>query len=1269
MTEPNWSAEQKELLDKMAAEMSWAFLNVTFDEISHDNKSLIKDLKTYSIEDTLPLLAGLLTLPEYQSNCSRLEILICLALAHCKGRKKAHIGQASRWYRQLGTSKISLSEDDAEDVFVSLVHDDHGNYRIIEGTLENAGFYTQRIAEVVSGFPDASPWGGLKESFRALLRLSEAVCEKSQLERYSVGSDEKKPTLTPSEIPSKTDLVDRVVFAPAELSELGVSVDALQPFVFELADRENLLKEKIGSSAAEFKPVIRLRSGDFLLHLPTAVSLAVRSNILAFVNDHQVTGVFDIKLAEAYNHFLTSTPLLGGSPIPELRWEHRGQHFVHTFSIQADTGHYLTFHFFMLSTTYYIYGGLREIHVDDGRIARDLSSSIAYVRKEIGGQDGFKSGINIYVGCGWGKGYELELSITPDEFWSTESLPISDLVRLGQLNDLKPLFVFKVRDALAAAAQQGVQIGNINGFLNAVAWIRMNGGHVIPHEAFLDADLSEDTPTQMVIQQNSMLGLRAEADTTMDIHRVCDTNGVWHVVCRANAKAYVENDPINDVYASLTEFRNGRITIVTSKLIDVWLHLQAPNIKSRELIYRLSIVAQTWLPRVLDALPSFGALAEELKPLRIDLIFEDSDPKPIDDEPFIPEHDELKAKLSVSYERSAGRSVVRIAPGFMEGFRNPKNIAEQVIVSGLMQSLAHHTSKDPGNVDLQHLIMSVVHSEDARSFHAMRAQTFMHYVGHLLPSDLVKYSEIDYGIVKLGLGLVSNSSKSTQVFSGIDECTAFLNNVVANLLERIVAELSRFDKVSSLRKLYLNVEKARAEEDKWVRTSGAQLALHAGNEAATNAYISQSSELSGTNVASRTLIEIGLCCCIEKDGEELSGLELGRLLAMASLVSRMGGHSDAIQYQAAAPELKVSPFGDILFKDSFGQFVVEPLLADSMGSKFKKSQHKQREGYEEPTINPDVHGVFESEFLDAWVGEMGFTLNEGRKIVDALENYGILQDQAVFLLPRSEVISLLASEELDESSITAFLNVFTLKARPKWDKAPSGFAKKDLYPWRYGRRLSLVSRPILQLEEVDDPRLLLSPSSIRNSFGYIVSGTHSGTFDRSFYSTPAMKDKWRGKAASGHKHTQNVADVLSDDGWNVDVEVTLPKILNRKMDRDYGDVDVLAFRNNSSDVFVIECKDISFAANETMIAHQLSEYQGVIAKDGKPDKLKKHLDRVAKLNEHVEAVGSYLGISKPNIKSALVSSGLVPLQYAKIEPLKDSYVGPVDGFLEAFSDY
>lgn len=255
-------------------------------------------------------------------------------------------------------------------------------------------------------------------------------------------------------------------------------------------------------------------------------------------------------------------------------------------------------------------------------------------------------------------------------------------------------------------------------------------------------------------------------------------------------------------------------------------------------------------------------------------------------------------------------------------------------------------------------------------------------------------------------------------------------------------------------------------------------------------------------------------------------------------------------------------------------------------------------------------------------------------------------------------LSLVCSDKVHEDTARRFLDQFSLSPRPRWDKPPKGFNGKDIYSWRFGRRLSFVTRPILKVDNSNDPLLFIAPDALRKGFVYVVDGAYHGRFEQTFFHTKEMRDTWWGKAREGHTFNIEVAKALSTAGWQVRENIGLPELLNRKIERDFGDVDVLAWRTDSKEVLIIECKDLSLARNYSEIAALLSDYQGLEV-EGEADKLRKHLNRVAILKDNIGQLQRYTGIQEPLIISCLVCSGVVPMQYAKIDALSNTRVGGI----------
>ena len=80
----------------------------------------------------------------------------------------------------------------------------------------------------------------------------------------------------------------------------------------------------------------------------------------------------------------------------------------------------------------------------------------------------------------------------------------------------------------------------------------------------------------------------------------------------------------------------------------------------------------------------------------------------------------------------------------------------------------------------------------------------------------------------------------------------------------------------------------------------------------------------GCAVASRLLMEAGLCECPLSSGRTPGVLDLGCLMAKVIIIHQFGGWSDAIRWDAMAPELRITPLGEIQGNVQFLNTVYQP---------------------------------------------------------------------------------------------------------------------------------------------------------------------------------------------------------------------------------------------------------------------------------------------------------------------------------------------------------
>ncbi|MCK5343903.1 MAG: hypothetical protein KAR20_10890, partial [Candidatus Heimdallarchaeota archaeon] len=529
---------------------------------------------------------------------------------------------------------------------------------------------------------------------------------------------------------------------------------------------------------------------------------------------------------------------------------------------------------------------------------------------------------------------------------------------------------------------------------------------------------------------NLIRTVRAEADQGYDRHSIQDNMGIWHKVQRALPNPYFKNESGTRCYVSLNDLNKKKLTAVYEGKLILWVTTTAPNIKDRYVQFKLWELTYEWLHRIGIVLDQLSNIKPDLNSFKVHIQFKDTEPEEVPKRK--PTSDDLLKLCQIEQNVELNSCILSFEAGFIFGFNISQNTAEKIIVRKLTQAYLELLEVQDYEYTAESVEKMVVLNKEARNFHIFQAQTFIDFVRDSIPQALVSINELDDATAKIGLGWrILGKSKSNKV-KGIKNCTKFLQKVVDHLLNEIFESLRSFERLSILKRLVANIERAYIKSEHWEKTSAAVLGLHGNNQNTINSYIKQISKYSGAKISSRVLIEIALCTSPLGTGINISDIELSKLNARVALLIRIGGLSDAIYYSALSPELKISPLGDILFCDDFGQMVVEPMLTHMLGDNYLNLAPLQKKNYEEHQVVGDTKSKFEDEFWQIWEAEMGFNIDEARKILDAIDNRGIQKNTAILTIKQSEFYKILNDENIDSRIAESFLDRFSLKIRPKW---------------------------------------------------------------------------------------------------------------------------------------------------------------------------------------------------------------------------------------------
>lgn len=1218
-----------------------------FQSIADVHPRLISELKKLDPARTASTFAGLLTLPGLQANCFRIEVLVHLAIACCDGRSAPTTSFVRRSFEQVGNGFCGRMEDPAEDIFVSLVNTPSGNFRIFEGIREGTGFYLQRILNVVGKMPQGEPYDEIHACVDCLLRLSEAVAERAGVRENGLGEEVPLKSL-PKQVAERVSFTRNVVrFSGEDLARLRIPRATMDGFVYHANNRSsaNLLTQRLGHSELERRPLVAVGDSIHLL-LPTAIASVITRFVIETVSSIGKGEVFISELAREFGQLFAETRILGGPLRAPIKFQDIGTGRVAAVMTKVDPGRFLHLVFFTDGLSGFDKDGLAGMNADPTNLSFAISQHLKLAAKAALEKSYFQDGIMLVVSCGFGRGAFFAVESPRPKGWRIESIAAHDLVTLSCLSGFSPISLWSLLDARQAIEDQGTALFNMNGLLNLVAWTRELEGHLVPQAQLPDGFGRVGTRPLILVRQNAIRDLRRDVLAECNPRRIPDSHGRWVKVSKLDRSEF-EEDNKAPLYGSEEDVLRGKLCgVYLASSRAWWMEIIPPEGTMPDLVFDRWRMLCAWLQRaapVLDeaytGLPSvpvsFQISFAEIVGTTSGLV----DPR---------NAHELRSLIRIVAEVGCPIVKIDVGAGFDDGLAQADNVAERALVEALVEGIATVAGELTDTNKLATLAHRICPNSQARWLHRIVARSFRDFVqaGKEQP---VLIDPRDDAACQIGLAWRVHPRDSDPEISGASDCKSCLNSVVTIVLDDLCGTLRSFDRRLFVNEVLQNHEAAAYDRDKWKRTAKANLALHDDKDAALRTIVDHLSQLNACFLASRILLEAAISECPLEGGKTPGRLDLSRLMSQAMLAFTLGGWSDAIHWGAMEPRLRISPWGDVHANQSFMDTVYEPFGRGSGESEMKRATDSYAELYAPAKVVPSVAGLLDTQFCDAWKAEFGISIDGTRAFLDRLQEFGLDPPRLTFNLRRSALKAILAEAgklTLDEASVT--LSMLTLEPRPAWRVVGTAFKDKDWFPWRFRRRLSLLRRPIIQIDAECDPTVVLAPAIVQEALHAMMRWFHRGEVPSSQARSPEMC-KWIGHANNVQRVEFNsiVADRMRELGWQVSHETKLTKILGRALDRDYGDIDVLAWCPDSGRVLAIECKDLQFHKSIGEVAEQLADFRGEMRSDGKPDHLKRHLDRVELLTAHRRTVSRALRItSDVRVEGHLVFKNPVPMRFA-----------------------
>lgn len=475
-----------------------------------------------------------------------------------------------------------------------------------------------------------------------------------------------------------------------------------------------------------------------------------------------------------------------------------------------------------------------------------------------------------------------------------------------------------------------------------------------------------------------------------------------------------------------------------------------------------------------------------------------------------------------------------------------------------------------------------------------------------------------------------------------------LNDLVSLHFGKVVQLLKGYDAVTLLIFLMRRHEALIQERSFRKITYPVKLSCYGKFYDVYEEFASTERELVFGSLAARVLIEFA-ASLMSTGKQQINDDDADMLLAHIGQIIHFGSLSDEIHNKIREIEVGLLPSGRIGVKYMDESRAFENLAEQVYGEEFdsytekfshafyRRSQHAGKQG-----IKDDYHEYVNTVFKEEW----GIGLYDLFTMSDFIAHYLFSLGKSVIAINERELFNAVQRDtDFSELEFSSYIKHIAFLERTDILKPPEGFAKEEVYPWRYNRRLSYITRPIIRIRQGEEYCLLISARHLWMASENIVSNFWAGIL----------------KVAPKYKRIgQLIADQNSIKGKEYREEVYQWLLLNTGMQvfrdekrirprgffratKDFGDIDILAVDNDRKIVYSIECKN----THQSKVAYEyrleLDSYLGTKDKDGL---ISKHIKRDIWLHDNKEAVLSKLEVTgEYRILSLVVSKHILPTKF------------------------
>jgi len=808
------------------------------------------------------------------------------------------------------------------------------------------------------------------------------------------------------------------------------------------------------------------------------------------------------------------------------------------------------------------------------------------------------------------------------------------LVHSGECSAMR---LWKLSEHEADLHSRRIHLFNLAGLVNLFAFWKRYGFRLIPQH------VDTRTLNGFNLECDFAIQMRADVRQSHDTHCVrSHGNDQWVRLVRHNVRSLFAEDSEYKLYADWDAVRDGQLVGCIEANTLWWISV--PPIKSnravKDLVFQLWDCALHWLARFVPiAEQRWGSVLP--RSIQIDIQMPDVSNWRVNRRAS----DLIEAaELGTTPHPHNAQIRVSMPEGFLRHFNTPKNVAERRLVDALFAGMAALIGEGLNESQVSELTRCVIPNEDARYFHITNAQRLEQFFAQPGRPNPLFVQDEDLAIARIGLAdLVGRPSDSDSI-EGLANCREFLKDLVAKVWERIETRLKEFSRASVVTGCLRSLDEVARDEEQWDMTARSLFAMHSDAAEVHKVISNRRSERSKANVCNRLIVEVAqYSCCASPGGRLLSRSDHLALLADMTVLLQLAHHRDGIAFGFVDPRVKIFPNGEIEVDEKFYVEILNRYLTHRSEETTRRAADSYDERFSASSIDEGHITALSEKLNPVFIVEFGFKIDSLFTLLDSLRDAAVEIRASGGLINESDFRAILKHCSFSSAGCDSFLRRFVLPIRSAWNAdLPEGSHTHDVYPWRFRRQLSLLTRPIVEVSK--SPGLFfISVPLLGVSIAYWLSNIERAHFPKEFFRSPDMR-RLVGQTSNkkGHDFAARVASVFDLLNHSSKLEIEMSTIGAPKH-AGLGDIDVLAW-NSFGYVYVVECKRLLTALTPREVIQRLEDFRG--SREEK-DSLGRHLRRIDWLRENPAAVAklTMLPISKLRLVPLLVTSDIVPMQF------------------------